>query len=143
MKKKIAIVIGVTLIQFIRIDKDHPTYEKSGDFLTVTKADKKTTNLIQSACYDCHSYDTEYPWYTNISPVSLWIGHHIEEAREHLNFSTWAEYDSEKKEHKIEEMIEEFEEGEMPLESFTWTHPEAKLSADEKQLVLNWFKSIQ
>ncbi|MBL4625102.1 MAG: heme-binding domain-containing protein, partial [Flavobacteriales bacterium] len=118
MKKKIVIVIGVILmlIQFIRIDKGNPTYEKSGDFLTVTKADKKTTNLIQSACYDCHSYDTEYPWYTNISPVSLWIGHHIEEAREHLNFSTWAEYDNEQKEHKIEEMIEEFEEGEMPLE---------------------------
>ena len=75
------------------------------------------TTLLESACYDCHSYKTKYQWYSNIAPVSWWLGHNVEEGREHLNFSTWGNYPTEKAEHKLEECAEEVDEGEMPLNS--------------------------
>jgi hypothetical protein len=144
MKKKLLITLAVILIgiQFIRIDKQNPPVTISNDFIEVNHTPENIAILLKTACYDCHSYETNYPWYTNISPVSWFVKHHIDEGREHLNFSEWGTYNSKKKSHKLDECIEEVEEGEMPLTSYTIMHSNASLDQRQKDMLINYFKSI-
>lgn len=137
------IVAVIVIIQFFRIDKTTSPVEPAKDFISVTNAPAKVAEIIKTSCYDCHSNQTNYPWYTNIAPVSWWIGHHIEEGKEHLNFSKWADYSVKKADHKLEEFYEEVEEGEMPLSSYTNLHGDAKLSDEDKELLISWVKSLR
>ena len=105
--------------------------------------DEAWARIIKDACYDCHSHETKYPWYASVAPVSWWIGHYIEEARGHLNFSTWAAYDAEKKAHKAEECAEEVEKGLMPLKPYAKMHSEARLSDEQRERLISWFKSVE
>ena len=141
MKKKIFIAIPLLLliIQLFRIDQTNPPVEFEKDIITITKADDKIVTMLKEACYDCHSNETKYPWYSNIAPISWLVADHRNEARHHLNFSIWGEYSQKRKDHKLEECIEMVQEGEMPMDSYTWFHPEAKLTEDQKQFLLEWF----
>lgn len=146
MKKKYilpALGILLVLIQFIRIDKTNPPIEMDKDFLAMTNPPESVKVKIKQACYDCHSNATQYPWYANIAPVSWWIKGHIDNGRKHLNFSTWAEYDKDKQDHKVEENIEMLENQWMPLSSYTWLHPEAKMTDKEWEEMIGFFKSLQ
>lgn len=145
MRKKIILIIlaALALVQFIPVYGDVPVVDPQKDFLVVTKAGPKESKLIKNACYDCHSYATQLPWYSKVAPVSWWTAHHVNEGREHLNFSLWADYPKGKIDHKLEECSEETEEGEMPLNSYTWTHSDAKLSEDDKKLLVDFFNSLR
>jgi hypothetical protein len=144
MKKKIlyGVIVIVIVIQFFRIDKSNPAITPSHDFIEMNQPAEEITTLLKSACYDCHSNETVYPWYTNIAPVSWWIKHHIEEGREEMNFSEWGTFKEKKQDHKLEESYEMLEEGEMPLDSYTWTHADAKLNPEQKELLIEFFKSL-
>ena len=144
MKKKIVTVLVVVLviIQFFRIDKVNPSYSASNDLIVVSSPSSEVEQILKQSCYDCHSFETKYPWYTNVAPVSWWIKDHINEGREELNFSEWATYSEKRKKHKLEEFVEMIEEDEMPLSSYTWGHPEASLSEEQKQTLIDWVKSI-
>jgi len=133
----------LVLIQFIRIDKTNPPVDASLDFLATMNPPEATKLMIKNACYDCHAHTTKYPWYTNIAPVSWWIKGHITNGRSHLNFSTWRNYDADKRAHKIEECIEYVENAWMPLNSYTWLHPEAKMTDDDRQSMVNYLKSLK
>lgn len=137
----IILLIGMVIIQFIRIDKSVPEYDKSGDFTAVNSQDAEGIKLLKNACYDCHSYESKYPWYSNIAPVSWMVGHHIEEGREHLNFSLWTSYSVEDKAEIIEESCEEIQEGEMPMSGYVRMHAEADLSEQDKQVLITYLKS--
>lgn len=145
MKKKVlySLVAIIIVIQFIRIDKTNPDINSADDFIEITKPSEDIAILLKSACYDCHSFESTYPWYSNIVPVSWWVKHHINEGREELNFSKWSTYDAKKKDHKLEEIIEEVEEGEMPLKPYPITHPEARLSDSQKEEFIGWIKQIR
>ncbi len=143
MIKKITIALSAILviIQFFRIDKTNPPVIQENDFLTITNPPEDISKMIKSACYDCHSNESKYPWYTNISPISWWVKDHINEGRRELNFSEWGTFKDKRKKHKLEEVYEEVEEGEMPLESYLIIHDEAKLTTDQKTALINWFKA--
>ena len=113
------------------------------DFLYLHKPPAEIGNIIRAACYDCHSHETTYPWYTSIAPVSWWIKNHINEGREELNFSTWSDYEPGRAAHKMEEAAEEVEESHMPLPSYLWIHGEARLSEGERKSLATWFREIQ
>ena len=104
----------------------------------MTSANSEITNTLKIACYDCHSNQSAYPWYTNIAPVSWWVKNHINEGSHHLNFSEWGTYSEKRKKHKLEECIEMVEEGEMPIDSYLWTHSDAKLTKEEKEALISW-----
>jgi hypothetical protein len=144
MTKKIILGIFILLlaIQVIRIDKTNPPVVASKDFITSTRPSEEVAALLTSACYDCHSNNTQYPWYTNIAPISWWLKNHIHEGREHLNFSAWNDYDAEQKAHKVEEMIEEIKEGEMPLSSYTMMHSEGALSLNQREQLIKFLSSL-
>jgi hypothetical protein len=145
MIKKIAIAIVVILIaiQFIRVDTVNPTPAPEKDFINVTQPSKEVADLLKTSCYDCHSNETKYPWYFNVAPVSWWLKNHINEGREELNFSLWADFDAKRKDKKLEESVELINEGEMPMFSYTLTHKEAKLNAAQQKALNDYFTALR
>lgn len=144
MIKKIilGLIILLVLIQFIRIDKTNPPVDTTKDFITLTKPSDEIKGILVTSCYDCHSNQTTYPWYSNVAPVSWWLKDHINEGREHLNFSEWGNYKEKRQQHKLDECIEEVHEGEMPLSSYTITHKGAALSPAQQETLNNWIATL-
>jgi hypothetical protein len=130
------------LAQFIR-----PTKNLSGDdTYTIHKKYALPEDVAQTlkvACDDCHSNKSAYPWYAEIQPVAWWIQNHINDGKRHLNFSTLASKPTWLQFHKMEEVQEQIEKGEMPMKSYTWIHSDAKLSESQKQAIVNWSKIVR
>ena len=148
MKKgvlKIVLVIFVLILiiaQFIRPDLNQGDMDVNKDFLVTEAASPAVAMLMKNACYDCHSNSTSYPWYSKISPLSFWIQGHVDHGKENLNFSEWTTYSIKKKKHKLEECVEEVEDGKMPLKSYTWMHGNAKLDQEDMDLLVEWFRAL-
>lgn len=142
MKKKILLALaGILLvIQFFRPDTSVPNVYPSQDIRNALQPPADVTSILEAACYDCHSYETRYPWYNHIAPVSWWLANHVREGREHLNFNTFGTLPAEDRAHALEEIVETVEKGEMPLGSYTWTHADARLSAEQKATLVAWAK---
>lgn len=142
MKKVILAIIVVVLIgiQFIPVDRSVPDYEPS-DLLVLANADDGMVKLVKDACYDCHSYESEYPGYANVAPLSMWIQGHIDHGREELNFSTWGEMPPEDRKHLLKESAEKVEKKEMPLTPFLITHPEARITEEQRAEMAAWFRA--
>jgi uncharacterized membrane protein len=150
MKKKlnfknisITIVFILLIIQSIRIDKSTKPIDDKTDFISVVQPSAEVSDILKKSCYDCHSNQPVYPWYSNIAPVSWWIKNHINEGSHHLNFSVWETYSIKRKNHKLEECIEMVEEDEMPMGSYTIMHKEAKLSQEQKIQLVEFFKALK
>lgn len=145
--KNIAKIIGIVLLlvlivlQFIRPDKNQEGYESVAVFEAETQPTSEIKTILRNNCYDCHSNQTVYPWYAEIAPVSYWLDEHIEDGKKHFNVSSWETYSNKKKDHKLDELVEEVEEGHMPLDSYTWLHGD--LSGEEKQLLMNWASELR
>ena len=139
----IALIFILLMIQSIQIDKTIEPVNPATDFISVTAANTEVAGLLKTACYDCHSNQPTYPWYTNMAPVSWWIKHHINEGSQHLSFSIWRTYSEKRKNHKLEECIEMIEEGEMPMYSYTLMHKEAKLADSQKLQLVQFFKALK
>jgi hypothetical protein len=142
MKKLIllGILAAIIGIQFITVDRTIPEYESS-DLLALSGADEYMTNMIKDACYDCHSYESEYPGYANIAPLSIWIQGHIDHGREEVNFSTWGELEREDRLHLLKECAQHVERKEMPLTPFLITHAEARITENQRAEMGAWFRS--
>jgi len=143
MKKKwylIILVFILLMIQFIRIDKTNPAVDPAKDFITINNPPLEIAKVIKSSCYDCHSNETTYPWYSNIAPVSWYLKNHINEARKRVNFSEWADYPTNKALKKLEACADDIIEGEMPLSSYTLMHSSASLNSGQIKTLSEWFK---
>ena len=133
----------LVIMQFFGIDKTAPEYDLTDDFITMTQPNDEVKSILKTSCYDCHSFETVYPWYSNIAPVSWWLKDHVNEGRSHLNFSTWANYEYKRADHKLEEVIEMMEEDEMPLNSYLITHGDAKLSAEQSEALISFTRDLR
>lgn len=138
--KKLGIVLLLVLIvmQFFGPEKNIGDVNDLTAFYTETNPNAEVKAILDKACLDCHSSNTKYPWYSNISPVSLWMNNHIKHGKEELNFSEWSSYSLKKKKHKMEEVIEEVKEKHMPIGSYLWTHTDAKLTDAEIDVLDKW-----
>jgi hypothetical protein len=145
MLKKIliALLIILVVIQFIRPEKNIATGAQPNDISAVYPMPEHVSEIVKTVCYDCHSNQTVYPWYFNVQPLAWWLDHHIDEGKEHLNFSEFKTYPLKKQAHKFEELAEMVENGEMPLKSYTWTHKPARLNSEERQILINWANEMQ
>ena len=135
----IIIILIIVIIQLKRINKTNPEFDVKQDYITLSNAPRDISILLKISCYDCHSNQTNYPWYINISPVSWFVANHIKDGRQHLNFSEWGTYTLKKRTKKLEECVTELEGVEMPLSSYTLMHTKAKLSAENKVALIKWF----
>ncbi len=131
-----AIFIG---IQFFGINRSVPSTDPGLDLMSVATPPERVRYLIHQGCYDCHSYETKYPWYSYIQPVSWFLQNHIDEAREHMNFSKWGTYSTDVRRDKLEHAGEMVEKRKMPLWSFRLEHPEARMTDKDIKTLTTWF----
>ncbi|WP_294321338.1 heme-binding domain-containing protein [uncultured Chryseobacterium sp.] len=141
MKKILTVVlVAFIIIQFFPIDKTNPVPTPGMDFIKIKNTPPEVAAIINRSCYDCHSNETRYPWYSNIAPSSWILKNHIDEGRKELNFSTFAVYEPKTQAHKLQECIETVEKKEMPLESYFIGHQDAKLTDVQRKLLTDYFK---
>ncbi len=144
-KKRLArtiliILVGIfLLIQFFGINRSVPPTDPALDLMAVTQPPERIEYLIHQGCYDCHSYETEYPWYAYVEPVSWFLQSHITEAREHMNFSEWGNYSMNQRQKKFEHAARMVKNRKMPLWSFRIEHPEARLTDGQIDTLSHWF----
>ena len=133
MKKIIiALIVIFVGIQFIPVERTNPPV--SWDI----NAPENISQILRTSCYDCHSNETVWPWYSKIAPVSFLVAGDVNEGRKHLNFSEWDKYEADKREKILEEIVEEIEKEAMPPTSYTFTHPNAKLDDHRIKLIKEW-----
>ncbi len=138
------LLAGIVLIQFYpRPEKNSNKETSMADISKVFEVPAPVLQVLQTSCYDCHSNNTAYPWYSRIQPVALWLNDHIEEGKAELNFSEFGNYSIRRQYRKLEEINKEVKEGEMPLSSYTLIHRNATLENEEKLLLANWTTSIR
>ncbi len=138
--KILAIVALVALvgIQFVPAKRNQSDIVPASDFIARYNPPKEVENILRTSCYDCHSNNTEYPWYNKIQPVAMFLEDHIEHGKEEFNFNEFGEYSDRRKMSKLKSFISQVEQDEMPLDSYTLIHRSAKVSNAEKELVLTW-----
>jgi len=140
MLKKVTTVLLIlfAIAQFFNPQENEYTSIPESDFVLSEKPPQQIASIIKESCYDCHSNNTNYPWYDRITPINFWVKEHIKGAKEELNFSEWKHYSAKKKTHKLDEFIEVLKNNEMPLSSYTLMHSEAKLTDNETKTLINW-----
>lgn len=141
-KIMIGLLVALVAIQFIRPGKNQ-SQDYSKDITTVYPVPEQVHTILKEACYDCHSNNTAYPWYNQIQPIAWWMQDHVNDGKKHLNFSEFAGYTPKKQAHKMEETHEMIEKGEMPLNSYTWTHAGARLTPEQTNTLITWAKDLQ
>jgi len=137
------ILFALIVAQFFGPEKNEGDLTSVASFIAETNPPENVKKILEATCYDCHSSKTAYPWYNDITPINYWLASHVKDGKKHLNFSKWNEYSLKKKAHKMDELYEEVEEGEMPLRSYTWTHSEANLTQEQIDAVVVWGKKVQ
>lgn len=130
--RRIGIVLALVAIQWVPVDRTNPPESGQLPELAEVRA------VVQRACYDCHSNETKWPWYSRIAPMSWWIAHDVKEGRKQLNFSLWDQYNERRKTRKFKEIAKEVKKSTMPQWYYVLMHPEAELSATERELIIKW-----
>lgn len=130
----------IVIAQFFRPDRNNPPIDVSRTAQAHLQISSEVDALLQRACQDCHTHNTSWPWYSNISPVSWFVAEHVNDGRRHLNFSDWAKYDAKRADHKLEEIVEVLEDRAMPLPSYLPLHAHARLSDEDIQTLIGWAK---
>lgn len=140
MIRKILLVLlaAFVVMQVIRPKLDNKSGAVTNSIATITSIPEETDQLLRSSCYDCHSNTTVYPWYSHIQPVGGWLDDHVNEGKKELNFDEFTTYSLRRQYHKLEEVVEQVKEKEMPLNSYTWIHKDADLTAEQRQQLINW-----
>jgi hypothetical protein len=142
MKKVVlVIVVIIGLMQFIRPQKNDSA-DFSKDIATVVDVPENVQQILKTSCNDCHSNQTKYPWYSEIAPISWFLAQHVNEGKEHLNFSEWANYNANQKNHIVKDLQQEMEKQGMPLKSYLIIHKDAVLTATQYQTLLDWAKTL-
>lgn len=137
----IGLLFVLVVIQFIRPAKNQGN-DQSKHINTLYPMPDDVKQILAVACDDCHSNNTRYPWYNNFQPIAWWLADHVKDGKRHLNFSELAGRRTALQYHKMEEVVEMVDEGEMPLKSYTLTHGDAKLSTDQRKKIIAWAQSV-
>ena len=140
MKRRIksaalTVLLGAATVQLIRPDTDRPKVDPARSLWNDRRVDPRVVGILRRACANCHSYETEWPWYARIAPVSWWLASHVNHGREKLNFDNWP---SAAATDQMEEIYDSVEKEKMPLRSYLLLHPEARLSQADRDVLMAW-----
>lgn len=135
-------LIVIALIQFIPVDRTNKPVDKKVNFVNVFSTPENVQEILKKACYDCHSNETVYPDYAFVAPISWSIKHHINEGREHLNFSEWGTFNKDLKKNMLENTVHSLKDYSMPFPGYIAQHPKANLTKAERVLLVNYFEEI-
>lgn len=139
MKWTIAALLAVSCaIQFIPVDRRNPLVNPAQSIYQVEPVPAPVRQVFDSACNDCHSNQTRWPWYSRVAPVSWIIAHDVHDGRKHLNFSEWGAYSPQKRDHKLEELCDQLMNDDMPDAKYAFLHRRARLAHPQRELVCQW-----
>ena len=126
------------IIQFVPAGKPDTIPENENDLIYNNHIPESIVNILKTSCYDCHSNETSFPWYSHVAPVSWLINRDVIKGREELNFSEWESQSKMDKAKNIDKIIDEVEGGKMPMRIYILMHSEAKLNEDARQQFVDW-----
>lgn len=135
-------LLSFALIQFIPTDKVNQPVDRKVNFIDVNQTPDKIAKLIKGACYDCHSNETVYPKYAYVAPVSWSVKSHVNEGREHMNFSVWNTYNKELKKSMLDKAMQTLRSKAMPIPGYIVYHRESNLSDAERALLIQYFNEL-
>lgn len=141
MKKRWTWILGALVVIFIALQFTNPSRTNPPvvqDFLAAENPPPPIAVMFRGACYDCHSFETKWPWYSHIAPVSWLIASDVQGGRLHLNFSNWPAADPERAAKRLANASEELGYNEMPPAKYQAIHPEARLTANQRQQLIQW-----
>lgn len=133
----ILVVVLLIAIQFLPVERSNPPVTG------LVEAPEEVLTTLRRSCWDCHSNETEWPWYAWVAPISLRVGQHVRMGRRHVNFTEWDSYDAEELDEAYEEIAEEMEKGGMPLSDYLLIHRDAKLTRAERDRIASWADSAR
>lgn len=148
MKKTIRKIAIIALIIFLLMQLYQPARNLDyGQFLPVHiervyAMPQNVHQILSTSCYDCHSNNTHYPWYSYIQPARTFLDSHIKDGKKDLNFSEFGNYSKRKQQGKLKSIVKEIKSGGMPLSSYTLIHRNAILTAAQKQEIITWINTI-
>lgn len=130
-------------IQLIPTTRNQSNVVLATDFIKTFEVPYNIQNILKKSCYDCHSNNTNYPWYNKIQPASWLLENHIQEGKKELNFSEFGAYSKRRQKSKLKSIINQIKDDEMPLYSYTLIHKDAKLSEVDKELLISWMGKLK
>ena len=134
MKRALLILFIIFVVmQFIRPNKENFVVQKDLEI----KANEEVMTMLKTSCFDCHSNETVWPWYSQIAPFSWVISTHVNNGRKALNFSTWENYTPEQKEEKTKALFRTAY-ASMPLQSYLYIHKNANLTKEQRKIIRDW-----
>jgi Haem-binding domain len=144
MLKKILLFLlaALVVIQFIHPKKNKTTGVQPNYIGNKFPVPDEVRSILAKACNDCHSNNTDYPWYSKLQPVDWWMNNHIVDGKKDLNLDEYANRSLRYQYNKMKETIDLVKEGKMPLNSYTWIHKNAILTDQEKSQLTGWAKGI-
>lgn len=137
------LLVAFVGIQFVPTARNQSNTVPSTDFMLVNNVPETIQKKLEVSCYDCHSNNTQYPWYNKIQPVAWFLEDHIKEGKTELNFNEWDSLSSRRKASKLRSIIKQIESGEMPLDSYTLIHKDAKVSEAEAEELISFITQLK
>jgi Haem-binding domain len=137
------VIVIVVAIQLYRPGRNNPAENPAHNLKAVAQVPPEVDQILARSCNDCHSYNTTWPWYSRVAPVSWLVTSDVNDGRRHLNLSEWTALNPERQQRKLTQICTEVDEGEMPLKQYTWIHKETPLNRQQRDLVCNWTKEEQ
>jgi hypothetical protein len=139
----VAVVVLFVALQFVRPDRTNPAADLSMSISMQSGITPPVGTLLKTSCFDCHSNETRWPWYCEIAPVSWLVANDVQEGRKHLNFSEWGKYTKSKRVLKLGQIYEQVSKNEMPISKYLYMHPDAKLTAADRDSITSWTEQEQ
>lgn len=130
------LVIAFFGAQLVPVEKTNPPVVED----VATPADVKA--ILRRACYDCHSNETDWPWYASLAPSKFLVARHVEDARGEMNFSEWNRHDTAERKRLLLLSKERILAGEMPEEPYVALHRQARLSAEDRRVLFSWIDDV-
>lgn len=130
-------------VQFIPVKRNQTDVTPITDFIKVYAVPAEISLVLKTSCYDCHSNNTQYPWYNKVQPIAWFLENHIEEGKSELNFNEWGNYSNRRKKSKLKSISSQIKKDNMPLSSYTFIHDDAKLSESKKAFVIKWIDNLR
>jgi hypothetical protein len=148
MKKRLrlvalVLVLFLGVIQFFHPEQNLGPPGGPNEIAACFAVPAEVQTLLVSACYDCHSNHTRYPWYARVQPVGWLLAHDVREGKGELNFSEFGAYTAKRRARKLEEIVREVGQGDMPMLTYSWMHPEARLTAVQRKQITAWAESLR
>jgi hypothetical protein len=139
LKIILIIIAGIgIIIQFVPSPLPGNSETETYDFISENKVPADIGKLIQTSCYDCHSQEVKYPWYSYIAPVKWQIAKDVNMGRKNLDFSYWDQLEKREKLKKLSEIADEVSLGSMPMRIYTIMHKDARLSQLQRDQIVTW-----